>query len=203
MQPRVATPKLVLVGDSGVGKTALGRRFATDTFVEGYAATVGADTMRKRMTVHGIEVDLAIWDTAGQEVYRSLTPQYFRDASLAVIVFSLVDAESLKGAEYWINSVHEAAPTALLILAGNKVDLSPREINFEQATEFAEKNELGYVETSAVTGQGVNSVFETLVEAFLEQTVAGESARSAVESPVPETVVLRPPPTPVAHTRCC
>jgi small GTP-binding protein len=179
------SPKLVLAGNSEVGKTALVRRFVTDSFGGTSQQTVGADLTRKKLNVRGRLVELAIWDTAGQEVYRSLTPQYFRDASLAIIVFSVVDEESFNDAQTWITSVRESAPLARLILAGNKIDLAEQVIDYDRANEFATENGLAYVETSAVTGQGVTSVFETLVEMFIEEC-GGANVPVRVEPEKPE-----------------
>jgi Rab family protein len=198
--PRTFAPKLVLVGNSGVGKTAIGRRFVTNSFHEGYNTTVLADSIRKQMNINGSVVDLRIWDTAGQEVYRALNPLYFRDASLAIIVFSVIDSKSLECAEYWINSVRQVTPTALLALAGNKVDLSPRVIKFESANEFAKKHKIPYVETSAMTGEGVASLFENLVERYLE----GQAWRlsTAPEEPKP-SVLLSATVEEQKSSKCC
>jgi small GTP-binding protein len=154
------------------------------------------------MTVQGRTVDLAIWDTAGQEVFRALAPQYFRDASMAIIVFSVTEQESLDGAEYWIKSVQDSTPTALLILAGNKVDATPRVIDFDRANEFAEAREIPYVETSALTGQAVGTLFELIVERFLQQHTCAPTSESPDGPPV-AAVVLTPAVDESHHSKCC
>jgi Ras-related protein Rab-18 len=199
---KVPALKLVLLGNSGVGKSAIGRRFTSDTFSAEGVSTIGADTMRTRITVRSQVVDLAIWDTAGQEVYRALTPQYFRDASLAVIVFSVTDGESLNGADYWLTTVNEATPSALRTLVGNKIDVTPRNVTFDNASALAEKHNVPYMETSAMTGQGVASVFEELVQLYIDQKAEAFQAERPPDEPQ-TAVVLTPVNASGKKKKCC
>jgi small GTP-binding protein len=153
------------------------------------------------MTLNGAAADLAIWDTVGQEVYHALTPMYYRDAAMAVIVFSVADEHSLEGAARWIKEVRNAVPNALLRLVGNKIDISPPKVTPDRATEFAAEHSLEYVETSAQTGQGVTELFETMVEEYI--TLNKESHRLISQTNVPCTVSLTPTADPPAPSSCC
>jgi Ras-related protein Rab-5C len=194
-------PKLVLLGDTGVGKTAIGHRYVSDTFTGSEAGTVGADCMQKRVTLNGYSVDLAIWDTAGQEVYRALTPQYYRDASMALIVFSLTVPDTLARVGGWISDVRKVTPSAIIALAGNKVDLTDdRKIEQQTALDVAAEHNVDYTEMSALTGQGVSVAFDSLVEKYLDQVTGHLTAE-----PVPHTmrpIILDPIPK-GGKSRCC
>jgi small GTP-binding protein len=201
MASQIFAPRLVLIGNSGVGKTAIGRRFTTDTFDEKHFVTIGPSNMQKTMNDGGNVVDLTIWDTAGQETFRSLTTQFFRDASMAIVVFSVVEEKSFEGAEYWINKVNEIAPSALLVLAGNKIDLSSRIIDSERAAQFAEEWGIPYFETSAVTGQGIQALFEDLIERFIDRQNERAASKVIVEEEFVAPVVL--PPIVQKTWTCC
>jgi small GTP-binding protein len=199
----VCAPKVVLLGESGVGKTALASRLVDDAFNLDQPATVGADFRRKTLTVNSQRADLAIWDTAGQEVYRALTPQYYRDAQMALVVFSLIDDRSFKEASYWIDNVRAETPSAVIALAGNKADLNDqRVITVDQAIDLAAEYKIPFVETSANTGQGVSTVFESMLEAYLEKV-----NESIIQPPAPQEsggqpldLTVQPAP---AGKKCC
>lgn len=164
----VLSAKVVMVGDTGVGKTAISNRFIRGEFDPGVMSSVGVDFTRKKVTIDGETVSLVLYDTAGQEVFRSLAPQYYRDAQIAIVVFSLIDEDSFKGAERWIEDIEKTNPSVEILLVGNKADMEDtRLISFEDAQTFADKHDFLYVETSAATGQNINDLFDEAARLFL------------------------------------
>lgn len=164
-------PKLVLLGDSSVGKTALIRRYATDTFSNTEASTVVAATTNVQFTRErdSLTLSVTVWDTAGQENFRSLAPVYYQDAQLALIVFSVEDSETFNSISSWIQQVKDSQSDIIILLCGNKNDLENRDINFDTAFARAQELQVPYTETSAKNGEGVKEAFEKLFEEYLDK----------------------------------
>jgi len=163
--------KVVLLGESGVGKTAIAIRYVKNEFDQKMKPTIGASFLPKSTKVENVQFELSIWDTAGQEVYRTLTPLYYRDANMAIIVFDLTVKSSFDAVQSWINQVKEHNPDALLILAGNKCDLeAERVITMNEALGFAQSKNISYQECSAFTGYGVDILFDTLLTNYIKST---------------------------------
>jgi small GTP-binding protein len=161
--------KAVFAGEAGVGKTCIIERAAHGFFKANSFATVGATnaSLSVRCPIDGKDttVTFNIWDTAGQEKYRSLTPMYFAGAHVAILVFDLTVKESLPGLQEFFELLQQRAPTdCLYVLVGNKVDLlEKRQVTAEAAEEY--RMQLGadlYFETSALSGDGVKEMFEKI-----------------------------------------
>jgi small GTP-binding protein len=153
--------KVVLLGDSGVGKTSLITRWTTGAFSKGTSPTVGANHQRKRLTIEGREVDLFLWDTAGQEQFQALTPLYARCAAVAILTTSIVETASFTNIDRWIDLLQSAADELPpIVLAVNKIDLrdgaqkSRDEIQREYQKRFA-----GIFFVSAFTDEEVENMF--------------------------------------------
>lgn len=160
--------KTVTLGESGVGKTSLVKKYVENSFDDKLPSTVGADISIKNLEFDGLSIQLMIWDTAGQEVFRSLVEQYLRDASLALIVFSLSDRKSFECArDYWIDYLLEKSPDTIMIIVGNKLDLE-REVTEDEANDLAAKYKTEYFETSALQGIGVDEAFEMLASKYVK-----------------------------------
>lgn len=161
------TLKLLLIGSSGVGKSALVRRYTDDVFVgEDAAATIGVDYKIKSLCVDGKWFKLSIWDTAGQERYRTLTSSYYRGAQGVVILYDVTDLRSYEDVPQWMHELRtfEGDVPPVCLLAGNKVDLAEeREVSTEQGQAYAQENGMLFVECSAKAGQGVDHAFDELV----------------------------------------
>ncbi|GAA5804749.1 GTP-binding protein ypt3 [Helicostylum pulchrum] len=158
--------KLVVVGDSGVGKTNLMSRFVHDTFDFASKSTIGLDLTIKNMVVKNKRVRAQIWDTAGQERYRSITKRYYRGSVGALLVYDITKRESFATISRWLNElkINEAHPDSIIMLIGNKSDLdSKRKVSQQEAMDYAESNGLMFMETSALESINVEKAFESLI----------------------------------------
>lgn len=173
--------KLVLLGDSSVGKTSLVHRFTTDTFDSHQANTIGAAFTQKKYTADGKTVSLEIWDTAGQERYKSLTPMYYRNARAALVCFDIsAPQDSFERAEYWIEQLKVAGPLDIRVfVVGNKEDISP-EADLLRIMEFCRERELPVFLTSAKLGSGVAALFTHIV-GTIDQTLFDEYEQRSEE----------------------
>lgn len=186
--------KVVLLGESGTGKTAIVTRFIHDTFRMSAVATVGASFHSKVMEYDGREFDLAIWDTAGQEIYRALTPMYYRSASVAIVVFDVLQNDTFTKVESWLEEIkEECTESIIVILCGNKCDgLDERQVSFHEAEEFARNKGITYCETSAMTGMGILFLFQSVVRCVLErgraaETVTNTDSKNLIPINLPES----------------
>jgi len=173
--------KLVLLGESAVGKSSLVLRFVKDQFDDYRESTIGAAFLTQTVTLEdSTSVKFEIWDTAGQERYKSLAPMYYRNANCAVVVYDITQSASLEKARNWIRELQrQADPSIVIALCGNKTDLSSmRQVSQEEAQKYAEEEGLMWAETSAKTGEGVSDIF-TAIAKKLPQTAQPSSARAA------------------------
>ena len=159
--------KFIIVGNSAVGKSCLLLRFDEDRFQPIHDVTVGVTFSIKMVQIEGQDVKVQIWDTAGQEIFRSITRSYYRDSACAIIVYDITDQNSFDKVEDWIRDVRNLAPPdCLIVLFGNKLDLeSQRAVKTETGQEMADKHGLMFFETSAATGQNVSQAFNECVTA--------------------------------------
>ena len=169
------TCQILILGDSSVGKTSLISRYANGIFKEEYLATVGLDYYNKQDTINNLNVLVKLWDTAGQERFKSLTPNYFRNAEGVVIVFDVTNLETFENLKYWISSIKsnlgEKNFIIPIIIIGNKIDMDDmRDINKEEADKFAKENNYKYFEASAKTGEGVDEAFREIVNQILDNS---------------------------------
>ncbi|NXO42741.1 RB18B protein, partial [Locustella ochotensis] len=170
MEPAGLTLKLLLVGDSAVGKSSLLRRFTDGAFEPRLKPTVGIDIKVKKMVLDGRAVQLAVWDTAGQERFRSLTPSYYRGAQGVVLVYDVTRKDTFTGLGKWLNELEMYTTTSSTVkmLVGNKTDKPDREVERKEGLQLARKHSLLFIETSAKTQDGVQHAFEELVLKILQ-----------------------------------
>ncbi|KAH0790066.1 small GTP-binding protein [Histomonas meleagridis] len=164
--------KVVLVGDAKVGKSCILNRLVHGTFDKNTPATIGAAFMAKIIQTPNETVRLQLWDTAGQEKFRSLAPMYYRSAAVAVLVYDVTSRESLVGLEEWAAEINDKTPQhSKLVIIGNKIDLEDQRcISTQQGKEFAEQiGAVIHAETSAKTGEGINEVFAKIAELEITQ----------------------------------
>ena len=175
--------KVVVIGDSGVGKSSLVARYTDDFFEEGMAATIGVDFKVKTVAVAEKKIKLTMWDTAGQERFRTLTGSYYRGAQIAILVFDVTNAASFEGIEKtWMEEININFTHASLVkvLVGNKIDKSPRVVQADEGIRLARTHEMLYIETSAKTKTGVKDAFDTAVKQTLLRDDLVQSAPSVV-----------------------
>ena len=163
--------QLLIIGNSNVGKTSIITRFTNGTFSPNYLATVGVDNYTKIETIDNKNVQIKLWDTAGQEKYKSLTKSFFRGAEGVILVYDITNLESFTDLKLWINSIKEnlgeEKESIPSIIVGNKIDLGEREISLEEANKFCKDNNYEYFETSAKTGENIDKSFRALVKKIL------------------------------------
>ncbi|XP_030646421.1 ras and EF-hand domain-containing protein homolog [Chanos chanos] len=163
--------KIVLIGNSSVGKTSLLRRFCDNCFYPGTSATVGVDYSVKTLTVDNSKVALQMWDTAGQERYRSITKQFFRKADGVVVMYDITAEQSFTAVRQWLASVQEGAGEDIpIMLLGNKTDLEgQREIQMSMGEKLAKDSQLIFYECSAFSGHNVTESMVHLARILKEQ----------------------------------
>ncbi|KJA28626.1 hypothetical protein HYPSUDRAFT_62268 [Hypholoma sublateritium FD-334 SS-4] len=157
--------KLVLLGESAVGKSSLVLRFVKDQFDDYRESTIGAAFLTQTVTLDDqTTVKFEIWDTAGQERYKA--PMYYRNANCAVVVYDITQSASLEKARTWIRELQrQADPSIVIALCGNKLDLSARrQVSQEEAKKYADEEGLMWTETSAKTGEGVTEIFTAIAQ---------------------------------------
>ena len=156
--------KIILIGDMSVGKTSLVNRFMGFEFSENYTCTISADFKIKSLSIDpSTGAELTVWDTCGQEKYRSITRQYFKDVHGIVLVYDVHNDNSFNGLSSWLDEIkNNCNKDVSIVLVGNKIDLDDRKILKEQGNDFASKNGMMYVETSSKEGININSPFEKL-----------------------------------------
>jgi len=156
--------KVVLLGDSGVGKSSIVLRFVADNFKTDAEATIGASYMGKILQINEKMIKFNIWDTAGQERYHSLAKMYYRDANAAIMVYDITKKGSFEGLKKWHKELAEFGPKDIaIVVAGNKEDLVEAEaIGPEEAQAFARSIGAIYKKTSAKTNYGVEQIFREL-----------------------------------------
>ena len=154
-------PRVVIIGNSGVGKTSMVQQMSFGEFDKLNAPTVGAGVTPITVFVNGESIVYHVWDTAGQETFRTIVPLYFRDAVCAMIVFSLADIDSFNSLDDWLDLLYQNVPTKIpVILVANKSDIPNPSVEEQKAREWAENNGAEMFITSAATGQGIHPLFE-------------------------------------------
>ena len=165
------TFKLLTIGESGVGKTSILRRFVENEFSKTHLATIGIDYRTKVLHIYGKDIKLKIWDTAGQERYHNITSQIYKGADGIILVFDVNEEISFTKIKDWIEQIKSnvSQEEISLILLGNKCDIEERAISKEQGQEMANSLNLKYYETSALNGTGINEAFEGLTKEIMKK----------------------------------
>ena len=165
------TFKILTIGESGVGKTCILRRFVENKFLKNHLATIGIDFKTKTLNINNQEIKLKIWDTAGQERFRNITTQYYKGADGIVLIYDVTDDASFEKIRDWMEQIlsNTKREDIGLVLLGNKCDMEPRAVSEEQGNKMAEELNVSYFETSALTGQGINEAFNELTRDIMKR----------------------------------
>lgn len=168
--------KYIIIGDSGVGKSCLLLQFTDKRFETSHELTIGVEFGARVVTIDNTPVKLQIWDTAGQESFRSITRSYYRGAAGTLLVFDVTRRETFEHVTSWLQDAHENSNLPMtILLIGNKCDLQEkREVSTEEAVELAKAQGLTYMETSAKTAHNVEAAFLDTARAILAKIRSGE-----------------------------
>ena len=166
--------KIIVIGDSGVGKSCLTMKATKNYFETYYSPTIGFEFFTFNVKIKDKYIRLQIWDTCGQEIYKSLISSFYRNSSLAILVYSIEDKESFKNIESWLNEIKDKGnPDVKIFLIGNKYDLEEkRKISLDEAKKFSKEHGLDlFLETSAKTGFNVKEVFVEAAKILYEENL--------------------------------
>ena len=177
--------KIIIIGDSGVGKSCLSLRATKNIFESLYSPTIGFEFLTIFIKVDDKPIKLQIWDTCGQEVYRSLISSFYNNSSLAILVYAIDNEDSFSNLEFWLNELRtKGNPDINIFLIGNKADLEyNRKITKEMAQEFAENNKIKlFLETSAKTGFNARNIFIEAAKLLYEEHIKYKDNLSRLDS---------------------
>jgi Ras-related protein Rab-1A len=163
--------KMLLIGDSGVGKSCLLLRFADDTYTESHISTIGVDFKLRTIELDDKTIKLQLWDTAGQERFRTITSSYYRGAHGIIVVYDVTDMESFRNVQQWLHEIDRYARDDVnKLLVGNKSDLTgKRVVTAEMGKELADSLGIEFLETSAKTSANVEQVFNDMAMQIKER----------------------------------
>ncbi|EMP28212.1 Ras-related protein Rab-13 [Chelonia mydas] len=178
--------KLLLIGDSGVGKTCLIIRFAEDNFTSTYISTIGIDFKIRTVEIEGKKIKLQVWDTAGQERFKTITTAYYRGAMGIILVYDITDEKSFENIQNWMKSIKENASAGVeRLLLGNKCDMeTKRKVQRERAEKLAKEHGIRFFETSAKSSVNVEekTMPECSMTGFIEQISCAVSKKEEYKS---------------------
>ena len=198
--------KMIVIGDSGVGKSCLTTKAVKNTFEEFYQATIGFEFLTFNLKMNDTVVKLQIWDTCGQEVYRSLISNFYRNSSLAVLLYAIDNRESFINAENWLKELKgQASPDVKIMIVGNKCDLEDeRKVSFDEGKEFKEKNHLDFfMETSAKTGVNVKNFLIEAAEILYKDYLVNKNSYDKDMDSIDNVKVKNMDNISIKKKKCC
>jgi Ras-related protein Rab-8A len=184
--------KILLLGDSGVGKSCLLLRFTEDTFTPNFIATIGIDFKVRNVELDGRVFKVQIWDTAGQERFRAITQAFYRSVAGIMLVYDITNESTFRGLRDWMRSISQYANDSVdMVLVGNKCDLvGARQVTTKQGLALAEEFRMPFFECSAKTSDNVDKAFMCLIKT-VKRRLFDNAATSSPSSP--DSVPLRSP----------
>ncbi|KAJ4462261.1 putative Ras-related protein Rab-14 [Paratrimastix pyriformis] len=205
--------KYIIIGEMGTGKSSLLNQFIEHKFDPNFSHTIGVEFGTRMCVVQGKNIKLQIWDTAGQERFRAVTRSYYRGAAGALLVYDITRRSTFNNLATWLMDARNlTTPNTVIMLIGNKSDLSAREVPFAEAKAFAEENGLIFLETSAKTGENVEEAFLETASAIYEKIQNGSLDLGSDGGNVEQTdfPTAQPPTTPgnpgtpgAGDKKCC
>jgi small GTP-binding protein len=172
--------KLLTLGNSMVGKSSLIARFIDNKFFDSYISTIGIDFFKKKVKIGVNEIDLQIYDSAGQEKYKSISKQYYHNSEGILLVFDLTSQESFVALDEWIEDLEKVEKDLPIILVGNKSDLDARDVSEEEINKIINDKKFDYFETSALNGSNVNEAFIKLTELVIKHKKSRRNTRKGM-----------------------
>lgn len=172
--------KIIIIGESGVGKTSLMNVYFGDPFDKNYTNTIGVDFRIKTLIIENKKIRIQFWDTAGHEKFRSIVPSYFRGANIILLVFDLTNRNSFEKLEKWMADIHKHLPEKKynLILVGNKCDkISDFQIKKSEIEDFTSKYNIDYVEVSAKASRNIENAFNSAIYDTIKSEIIEECSR--------------------------
>ena len=167
--------QLIMVGESGVGKTSLIRRYTNNIFNTNHLETIGIEFFNKEERINDQIIQIKLWDTAGQEIFHSLTKNFYRKADGIIIVYDITNKESFERIQDWVKSVYDNTDTykeIQMIIVGNKIDLEERrEVSKEEGLKIGKYFEIDFFESSAKNAEGVRNFMIKIIEDILNNKV--------------------------------
>ena len=198
--------KIIVIGDSGVGKSCLTTQAVRNNFEEFYIATIGFEFLTFNIRINNNVLKLQIWDTCGQEVYKSLISNFYKNSSLALIIYAINNLDSFRHAETWLNDLKsQANPNVKVFLVGNKSDLEDqRVVSKEEAEQFKEEKYLDkFMETSAKTGENARNVLLEAAKLLYKDYLKNKRELDAEEKDQKGTKLERKKPQNQEKKKCC
>ena len=176
--------KIILIGDSGVGKSNIMSKYLKNLFMEFSKSTIGVEFNSKTFNYQGHKIKAQIWDTAGQEKFRSMASTYYKGSKGAFIIYDITKRQSFESSEKWINDLKaKADPNLITIIIGNKNDLEEeREVTKDEGEEKAKSFECAFLETSALSGDNIDIAFETMVGQVFEKYISDTANEEILDS---------------------
>ncbi len=191
------TLKLLLLGDSGCGKTCILLRYCNQVFSVSHLSTIGIDFKVKTVMHENKLIKLQIWDTAGQERFRTITSSYFRGSHAVLIVYDITDRKSFANVSYWIDSITKSNPDIVKILVGNKSDaVNERYVSYQEGVELSKKYNMPFFETSAKNGQNINETFTKLIDIAVKTYLNNNIKDNIIIGPEHKPKISKP-------NKCC
>ena len=161
------TFKILLIGESGVGKTAILERYCDNIFNDTLLSTVGVDFKAKYISIENKTIKIQLWDTAGQEKFRNITSSYYRGTHGCVVVFDVNDLLTFEKINFWLNELKNEKQQPEIIIFGNKTDLNQERVTQEMIDNFVKQNgNIKIMYGSAKTGEGIEGLFQQLIESI-------------------------------------
>lgn len=168
--------KCIIIGDTGVGKSCLLLRYQKDQFSPTHDLTVGVEFGSKNTVIDGNQIKLQIWDTAGQESFRSITRSYYRGACCALLIYDITRYDTFRHCVRWLDEIRSNGNAdSVVMLIGNKSDMHERRtVSYEEGKEFSERHGLIFIETSAKSGERVEEAFNQMVSEVYDYVRSGK-----------------------------
>jgi Ras-related protein Rab-1A len=205
--------KIIIIGDSGVGKSALLFRFADDLYNEGYISTIGVDFKIRTIFINGKVVKLQIWDTAGQERFRTITTSYYRGAHMIFICYDICDVRSFNNLNMWLSEINKySSPNVRVTICGTKSDMSSsRQVSYKEGKDFADTHGFDFYETSAKKNSNIDEIFEKSSEKMLKDFLIKlniaddirQSVSSIIKPNVGQTIKISKNYKDILNSKCC